>query len=145
MHYKGQIFELTVSAPDGDLDADKISRLEEAFGQEHERTYGHRAGPDEPVELVNAQLIGLGIPDSSRIPESLKFERDTNVDALPSRQAYFGAELGWRETRILHRADLASPTDGPCIVEEYDATCLVPPNARAHLDDRGNIVIDLQL
>ncbi len=145
MHYKGQIFELTVSAPDGDLDAGKISRLEEAFGQEHERTYGHRAGPDEPVELVNAQLIGLGIPDSSRIPESLTFERAAHVDALPSRPAYFGAELGWRETRILHRADLASPIDGPCIVEEYDATCLVPPNARAHLDDRGNIVIDLQL
>ena len=45
MHYKGQIFELTVSAPDGNFDLEKIAELEEAFGQEHERTYGHRAGP----------------------------------------------------------------------------------------------------
>ena len=32
---------------------------------------------------------------------------------------------------------------GPLIVEEYDATCLVPPGARAALDDYGSIVIDL--
>ena len=63
MHYKGQIFELTVFAPNGDFNLEKIAELEEAFGQEHERTYGHRAGPEEPVELVNAQLIGMGIPD----------------------------------------------------------------------------------
>jgi N-methylhydantoinase A len=32
---------------------------------------------------------------------------------------------------------------GPSIVEEYDATCLVPPGAEAVLDDHGNIVIEL--
>jgi len=30
-------------------------------------------------------------------------------------------------------------------VEEYDATCVVPPGARAALDAHGNIVIDLPL
>jgi N-methylhydantoinase A len=28
-------------------------------------------------------------------------------------------------------------------VEEYDATCVVPPGARAELDAGGNIVIEL--
>jgi len=28
-------------------------------------------------------------------------------------------------------------------VEEYDATCVVPPGARAALDAHGNIVIEL--
>ena len=32
---------------------------------------------------------------------------------------------------------------GPCIVEEYDATCVIPPGAKASLDGRGNIVIEL--
>jgi N-methylhydantoinase A len=32
---------------------------------------------------------------------------------------------------------------GPCIVEEYDATCIVPPGATASLDRFGNIAIDL--
>jgi len=29
------------------------------------------------------------------------------------------------------------------IIEEYDATCVVPPGARAELDAGGNIVIEL--
>ena len=33
--------------------------------------------------------------------------------------------------------------DGPCIIEEYDSTCLIPPYANGLLDDNGNIVINL--
>ena len=47
--------------PDGPIDADMVAHLEEAFGREHERTYGHRAGPEEPVELVAIQLVGSGL------------------------------------------------------------------------------------
>jgi len=61
LHYKGQSYELTVPVPDGPIDAGMVAHLEEAFGQEHERTYGHRAGADEPVELVAIQLVGLGL------------------------------------------------------------------------------------
>jgi len=32
---------------------------------------------------------------------------------------------------------------GPIIIEEYDATCLVPPEAVATLDTAGNIVIEI--
>ena len=143
MHYKGQIFELTVAAPDGDFDKAKFTILVEAFGAEHELTYGHRAGPEEPIELVIAQLIGLGLPDKSRIPERLSFERKGPLGELPSRNAYFGLEHGWQETHVFHRAALSSAKEGPCIIEEYDATCLIPPNARAALDSDGNIVINL--
>ncbi|MFL2542120.1 MAG: hydantoinase/oxoprolinase family protein, partial [Candidatus Latescibacterota bacterium] len=143
MHYKGQIFELTVPAPDGDLNKNKISELEEAFGQEHERSYGHRAGPEEPVEIVNAQLIGMGVPDRPRIPEKINAERRGPTAALPNRKAYFGPEVGWLDTPVIHRADLDELRSGPCIVEEYDATCLIPPGAKANLDQNGNIIIDL--
>src|SRR5207302_1653900 len=68
-----------------------------------------------------------------------------------SRRVYFGPDLGWRETPIIDRGDLPvggpdmAPHGiiGPCIVEEYDATCVVPPGARATLDGHGNIVIEL--
>jgi N-methylhydantoinase A len=142
MHYKGQIFELTVPAPNGDLDAAKIAELEESFSQEHERTYGHRAGPEEPVELVNAQLIGLGIPDRPRVPDRIDAGAP-KAGAGDPRDAYFGPEAGWLSTLVLGRADLATPVEGPIIVEEYDATCLIPPGARGRLDENGNIVIEL--
>jgi N-methylhydantoinase A len=143
MHYQGQTFELTVPVPDGPLDAAAVAALEESFGQEHERTYGHRAGPEEPVELVNLQVVGQGIPEQTRVPERLNPVKAAETLGLVSRQAYFGPETGWLETPVVPRADLQSPREGPCIVEEYDATCVVPPQAQAGLDAYGNIIIDL--
>jgi N-methylhydantoinase A len=32
---------------------------------------------------------------------------------------------------------------GPLIIEEFDATIVVPPDAAAHLDAIGNIVLEL--
>jgi N-methylhydantoinase A len=46
-------------------------------------------------------------------------------------------------TPILTRGDLGTPRDGPAIIEEYDATCVVPPGARAALDRSGNIVMEV--
>jgi N-methylhydantoinase A len=143
LHYQGQTFELTVLVPEGSIDATAISALAEAFGQEHERTYGHRAGPEEPVEIVNIQVVGQGLPDRPRVPEALLPARQAIATRLPARQAYFGPQIGWLETPILGRADLAMPREGPCIIEEYDATCVVPPRARVVLDASGNLIIDL--
>ncbi|HSF33593.1 MAG TPA: hydantoinase/oxoprolinase family protein [Candidatus Tectomicrobia bacterium] len=143
MHYQGQTFELTVPVPEGALDTRALTALAEAFGREHERTYGHRAGPEEPVELVNIQLVGRGIPAHPRVPDKLSPRgRDEPAGLLP-RQAYFGPQVGWLETPTLRRADLATPREGPCIIEEYDATCVVPPKAKAVLDAYGNMIIDL--
>jgi len=47
------------------------------------------------------------------------------------------------ETTVLERTDLAQKRDGPIIIEEYDATCVVPPGARVSLDTVGDIVIEL--
>jgi len=63
------------------------------------------------------------------------------VIANPSRRAYFGPALGWLEARIVNRSAVKTAHAGPCIVEEYDATCLVPPGWDARLDGHGNIVL----
>jgi N-methylhydantoinase A len=48
------------------------------------------------------------------------------------------------KTPVLRRSDLAHRRAGPLIVEEYDATCVVPPGAVAELDRAGSIVIALE-
>ena len=142
LHYKGQIYELSVPAPAGRLDSAKLAELAERFGQEHETVYGHRAGPEEPVELVNIAVVGRGLSDANRVPDRLQLPATTGA-ASGSRKAYYGRETGWLDTPVISRADLATAHEGPVIVEEYDATCLVPPGARAERDRFGNIVIDL--
>jgi N-methylhydantoinase A len=142
LHYQGQSFELRVPVAAGRLDAAALAAIEEAFGAEHERTYGHRAGVDEPVELVSLEVIGRGIPDRPRSQSAAAASLAADVViASPVRRAYFGPQHGWLDTRVVNRSTLAAPHDGPCIVEEYDATCVIPPGWTARLDEFGNIAM----
>jgi N-methylhydantoinase A len=142
LHYQGQSFELRVPVAPGALDAAALSAIEEAFGVEHERTYGHRAGVDEPVELVSLEVIGRGIPDQPRAQSAAAASLAPDIAiAAPTRRAYFGPQQGWQEARIVNRSALKTPHPGPAIVEEYDATCLVPPGWTARLDAFGNIAL----
>jgi N-methylhydantoinase A len=144
LHYQGQSFELEVGVPGGAVDRPALAALEEAYGREHEKTYGHRAGAEEPVELMSLKIVGRGISDPPRAALAAQAALPPRVAiAQPLRAAYFGTAQGWRETRILNRADLATSCPGPCIVEEYDSTSLVPPGARAGLDRFGNIAITI--
>jgi N-methylhydantoinase A len=141
LHYQGQTYELTVPVPDGPIDQAMVAYLEEAFGREHERTYGHRAGPDEPVELVTIQVVGQGVRAGAGVPERVRPSRPEPAASAP-RHAYFGTERGWLETPVIRRSDLSASRAGPVIVEEYDATCVVPPGWHAGLDTGENVLIE---
>jgi len=142
LHYQGQSFELRLPLAAGRLDTAALAALEEAFGVEHERTYGHRAGVEEPVELVSLEVVGRGIPDTPRAASAAAASLAPDIAiAEPARRAYFGPQQAWQEARVVNRSALKAPLQGPCIVEEYDATCVIPPGWSARLDDYGNIVL----
>jgi len=62
----------------------------------------------------------------------------------PSRPAYFGGRYGLLDTPVIDREALhAAPRPGPLIVEEYEGTTVVPPQATALRDRFGNIVMAL--
>ena len=63
--------------------------------------YGHRAGRDEPVELVSIQLLGIGLRSGNGVPERITLQQ-TSKPAEGVRRAYFGAEFGWLDAEIIH-------------------------------------------
>jgi N-methylhydantoinase A len=135
VHYAGQSFELSLDMH-SPVDADAIAAIDTRFGAEHERTYGHRADAD-PVEVVHIRVKG-------RVP-ARPVSRDAAV-ATPtpeaSRRAYFGTRHGLLQTPVIQRSDLdAAARHGPLIVEEYDATTLVPPSWTIRRDARENLLI----
>jgi N-methylhydantoinase A len=142
--YVGQSSEIEVPLPTLAADA-LLAELPARFGAEHERTYGFRAPADEPVELMSLTVIARGIPDRPRLPAHIP---PVASEVPASRRAWFNAvgwPAGWTETPVLSRAALsAGPHEGPLIVQEYDATCLVPPGAVTALDAFGNITIDVR-
>ncbi|MSP05675.1 MAG: hydantoinase/oxoprolinase family protein [Acetobacteraceae bacterium] len=138
--YVGQSSEISVALPAGDATT-LLASLPRLFGDEHERTYGFRAPVSEPVELMGLAVIARGIPDKPRLPASIPLAR---ARTPASRRAWF-AGSGWVETPVTDRAGLAVARLGPLIVQEYDATCLVPKGTRAAADGFGNIVLDLMV
>jgi N-methylhydantoinase A len=139
--YVGQSSEITVPLPPGPAAA-WLAALPERFGAEHERTYGFRAGPEEPVELMGLAVIARGVADAPRVPATIP-PAAANVPS--TRRAWF-ADTGWVETKVTDRAGLAAqPLRGPAIIQEYDATCLVPASAEASLDPFGAIRLRLDV
>jgi len=128
--------EIGVPVPDGAAGR-ILHELSARFGIEHARTYGFRAPPEEPVELTGLSVIARGIGEAPRLPACIP---PAGGAASATRRAWFHAN--WTETAVVDRAGLsAAPREGPLIVQEYDATCLVPPGAQAALDGFGNIVL----
>jgi N-methylhydantoinase A len=142
LRYAGQAYELTVP-----IAGDRASpvAVAEAFHDEHRRTYGHRSDRD-PIDLITLKVL-------ARV-ENRTTDDDAFVGALRhfgggsgqrrSRPAYFGRDHGTLETPVIGRGDLdAMAREGPLIVEEYDATTVIPPGARGRLDGFGNIDIEV--
>ena len=137
LRYVGQSFELTVLVGDGVPESGFLDGLREAFEAEHERTYGHRA-EDDPVEVA-AWRLRASLP----APDMALLEPPASGGSGRTRRAYFGDPHGWMDTPVLNRGDLSTELNpGPMIVEDYDATTLVPPDAGAWRDEWGNIVIE---
>ena len=135
--YVGQSSEIEVALPAGDLTASQIAAL---FGVEHEKTYGFRAPDSEPVELMTLSVMVRGLPDRPRLPDHVP---PMSATVPPMRRAWF-PDKGWIDTPVMDRAALSGGArQGPIIVQEYDATCLVPHGVTASLDAFGNIRLDI--
>ncbi len=139
IRYVGQAYELTLPVASGPPD---LRRIADDFGAEHHRTYGH-ASTDAPIDIVNLKLTARASGNGDAPYDPLAGLGA--ADGERSRRAYFGPEHGSLDVPVLARASLldAPPRTGPLIVEEYDATCVVPPGCLVTLDALGNIDIAL--
>jgi N-methylhydantoinase A len=139
LRYVGQAYELTVPVTSGAVP--NLAAISAAFHQEHFRTYAHMA-LEEPVELVNIRVVAR-VP--AREIDAPARRRATVAATTRVREAYFGPAFGSHATPILSRSDLRDRMlPGPLIVEEYDSTCVVPPDATATADKWNNLIIHLR-
>jgi N-methylhydantoinase A len=139
LRYRGQSSELRVQVPTLDR-VSALADIVDAFQREHVHTYGHQDAP-ERVELVAFRVVA-SVAESLPAPVV-----DPAIGPAGQRRtAYFGREHGAVSTPVIGRGDLDStPRPGPLIVEEYDATTIVPPGWSAHRDAHGNIRLTLRV
>jgi N-methylhydantoinase A len=139
LRYAGQAFELPVEVPHG-LDAEATLKvIRERFEEEHVRTYGH-ALTDVPINFVTLRVVGAIAPPQTG---SLALDAASTPGTGSVRPVYFGSEQGLFDTPVVARADLQeTPLPGPMIIEEYEGTTVIPPDASAWRDRYDNIVIE---
>ena len=135
MRFQGQTSEIQISLVDNSSGQINFQTLGEIFKNEHEKHYGHRSNPENPVEIVAVRIVGkLRKPKSTysfRLSEN-HYERED------FRLAYFGLEVGQVKTPVKTRKSLKDGMMGPLLIDEYDSTIVVPPNMKARLDDHYN-------
>ena len=139
LRHEGQATELTVDFEPGH----PRSAMRDAFIAEYVKTYGYR--DDTAVELAKVRVIGRG-------PRKLRLAFETMVTAeraaaksTGTRAVSFFRGEQFMDVPVLTRHDLSSVNcKGPFIIEEFDATIVVPPDAAASRDAIGSVVIELE-
>ena len=162
VRFAGQAYELTIPFDEGRsdaageqsgngrgpdaggsrLDAQSVEELCARFEAEHLARYGHAFSGEFPVEIVNLRLVGTRRPKG--IVEPAPFDAASRARAEVRRAVYFGPGTGLVDTPVVDRGELGpEPRTGPFIIEEYEGTCVVPPDCTARLDRLGNVIIEL--
>jgi N-methylhydantoinase A len=141
LRYAGQASELVIPIPGQRLDGGRLGELRGAFDREYAATYGYAS--DEPLEIVNVRVVAAGLRE-----HRLDFRQvavvGEPVRATRRRPVHFARDEPAVDTPVVARAAIAlAPTPGPLIVEEYDSTVVVPPDATVQRDGFGNLVIAL--
>jgi len=146
IRYRGQGYEVNVplDAGDGAISDAEATALLERFHAEHRQQFGH-SDKDEPVELLNTRIVGLG--------EVTKAELrplnggGTTKEAAPKgeRRAFFGDAGGWRTCCVFERGDLRSGNTvaGPALIEESGTVIVLYPGHRATIDVIGNLRVEV--
>jgi len=135
--YRGQSFELEVAWEGG-------RRLVERFHAEHERRYGY-AQTAGTIEVVSARLLSAGLVGEQGAGGRRRRAPAAGAAAAPHATARVHFDEGARTLAVYRREELPAGARlrVPCVVTEYSSTTLVPAGARAALDARGNLVIEL--
>jgi N-methylhydantoinase A len=134
LRYKGQSFELEIKQTRAGIAA--------SFHQAHLERYGYEQ--ENTVEIVSARVRSTGLVEK---PAEQKYKASGDK-ALAKAATKVNAFMNGKKQRVAVyrrnelRAGLRLRT--PCIVTEYSSTTLIPSEARARVDDYGNLIIQVR-
>ena len=133
--YRGQSFEMPAPIPAGRVTKRTLDTIRDRFEALHEATYGHR-DPTSPIIAAALRVSAVRPNDPVTLRETL-----ARSPKRTRRRAWFDGR--WRSVPVLLRGDLDSrPTPGPLIVEDYDATTVVPPGWRCSREPDGALLLE---
>lgn len=136
LRHEGQASELSVA-----FEGEDLGDIAERFVAEYFKTYGYR--DETPIELMKLRVIGRGLRANRLDFAAMKIAHRPGAAKARTREVAFARGEKPVPVGIVPRAAVgAKPQQGPLIIEEYDATIVVPPDASVHRDAIGCIVLE---
>ncbi len=143
MRYHGQNYELGVAVPDGAITPATLQALAAGFAEAHRQRYGFAAEGD-PVQLVTLRVEATGTVRKAELLAHPDAGPDAS-DAIVLRRPVWLEEARDFVTTPIYARDALRPGNrftGPAIVEQMDATTLVPPGTTARVDPWLNLILE---
>lgn len=139
MRYVGQSFQVDVRLPDAAIAREDVPAMHAVFHTEHERIYSH-ADIGAPVEFVSLRVRVRG---AMAIPEPSSPTTREAGDPIKGRRSMRFQNRTFRDARVYERSRLTidQPVTGPAVIEQPDATIVVPPEFVARVGAYGTILM----
>ncbi|MCR9074110.1 MAG: hydantoinase B/oxoprolinase family protein [Alphaproteobacteria bacterium] len=142
MRLRGQMHELSVAMPAEPLSADNLPAMVDAFTAEYQKRYTHLYD-DAEIEVLNWRVVCTGaVPElSTRLVDG-----EAGADALKGHRPAWVPERGAvAEVPVYDRYALTpgSTVEGPAIIEEREATTIVPDACTVSVDAQFNLRLAL--
>jgi N-methylhydantoinase A len=144
MRYHGQNYELAVEVPEGAISAATMRILASRFADAHRHRYGF-AADGEPVQLVTLRVEATGAVRKAELTAHPEIGPDPSGAVSTHRRVWLPEAQDFVKTPV-YRRDRLRPGNrfaGPAIVEQMDATTLVPPGATARVDAWENLILEV--
>jgi N-methylhydantoinase A/oxoprolinase/acetone carboxylase beta subunit len=147
MRYAGQGYELRVALEGiGTLDDAALIKARELFDLRHAQIHGHAAREKE-VEVVSYRLRAtVSVPKFEPRPQAAADAPAAADAALKGKRMVWFDGLKGAEVPVYERDKIAVGASfaGPAIVEQMDATTVIPAGWGAHVDEYGNLILEAE-
>ena len=143
MRYHGQNYELSVAVPDGAITPATMQALLAGFADVHRQRYGFAADGD-PVQLVTLRVEATGTVRKAELKAHPDAGPDASAAIVDHRPVWLAETRDFTATPVYARDSLrpGNRFAGPAIVEQMDATTLVPPGTTARVDAYLNLILE---
>jgi N-methylhydantoinase A len=145
LRYTGQGYELRTPLDGlyrGELDQDSLELARARFDERHARIHGH-AAKELPVEIVSYRVrVRVAVP-KYQPREASEMSGPLEAAVKGTRAVYFD---GAAPTRAIvyerDRLPVGANLNGPAIIEQFDATTVIPPGWTARTDRFRNLILE---
>jgi N-methylhydantoinase A len=147
LRYTGQGYELRTPLEGlfvGRLTDESLRAVRAKFDQRHVQIHGH-AAKERPVEIVSYRLrVRVTVPKYEPHAEPPPASpRSPAIAAKGTRRIHFGANSSVEATLYERdRLDIGMAIEGPAIVEQFDATTVIPVGWSGRVDGYQNLILE---